>query len=232
MIPDPLMLSQAALNLMGVKLAAKGQYHLPIGAPMIVVSNHRSPLDACIVMAGLGYTVEFACHPYMNNVPVLKDFVTQFGGFPISGPRQFFGQGYQRLRQRRAVGVFPEGAKPMVTLQPPRFINPFHRGFAHLALRAPVSSLAVLPVAIVSDDEGIESPVPLRLLSWFDPSEPLFQKAGGHPVVMYRRVELRVGPPLWITQRDRDQYQGQQGSNQAQQLTDTCWETVRDLLKG
>jgi len=59
-------------------------------------------------------------------------------------------------------------------------MNEFQRGFSHLALCAVtgVQDLAVLPVAIASLAE-VSSAVPLKLLSLFDPSEPLFNQEAG-----------------------------------------------------
>lgn len=227
----PLELSQGVLQLLGTKLRVAGRQNIPANAPLMVISNHRSPLDAPVLMAGLDREIAFVTHQYMGNVPLLKEVIAQFGAFPLESPHHFFRQGYQRLRRSETIGIFPEGAKPMVQLQPPRHVHPFHRGFAHLALRVPVEKMAILPVALVSDDRGFESFIPLSLLGWFDPSEPLFQKGGGHPIVFYREVEVRIGPPIWVTSGDRHQYQGRSGTNYAQQLTDNCWQAVNDLLK-
>ncbi|MDB9525625.1 lysophospholipid acyltransferase family protein [Oscillatoria sp. CS-180] len=228
---DPLHLSHWVLQLTGTKLRVSGRHHIPQNAPLLVVSNHRSPLDAPVLMVGLDQEIAFVCHQYMMNVPVLRDIVHQFGAFPLESPRRLFRQGYQRLRRCEAVGIFPEGAKSMVQLQPPQWINPFRRGFAHLALRAPIDPLALLPVAIASNEVGFESPIPLSLLAWFDPSESLFHKGGGHPVVLYREVEVRIGQPIWVTSGDREKYQRHQGTEYAQVLTERCWTAVDKLLQ-
>lgn len=230
-VPDPLDLSQGVVQLTGVRLKVSGQRKVPQGVPMVVVSNHRSVMDAPVLMAGLNRNIAFVCHQYMEQVPVLRDVVSQFGAFPLNTPNGLFRQGYKRLRRKDAIGIFPEGAQSMVQLQAPRQVNPFHRGFAHLALRVPVEPLALLPVALVSDEVGFESPIPLRLLSWFDPDEPLFQQSGGHPLVFYRQVEVKIGDPIWVISRDREQYQGRHGTEFAQQLTDHCWSAVNDLLQ-
>ena len=228
---DPLELSQGLLQLMGLQLRVTGRHQIPSDLPLMVVSNHRSALDGPVLMAARERDIAFVCHQYMGNVPLLRDLIQQFGAFPLESPRHFFREGYRRLQQAQTIGIFPEGAKPMVQLQSPRQVNAFHRGFAHLALRVPVETLAVLPVALVSDEVGFESPFPLRWLGWFDPSEPLFQKSGGHPMVFYRDVEVRIGEPIWITSGDRQQYQGRSATDQAQQLTDDCWQAVQDLLQ-
>lgn len=232
---NPLQLSQGLLQACGTQLRCTGQHHVPTGMPLLVVSNHRGLLDPPVLMAALQRNIAFACHPYMANVPVLREVVHQFGALPLDTPHQkerlFFRRASERLRQRGAVGIFPEGARPMVTLQPPRLVNSFQRGFAHLALRATCEPLALLPVALVSDDEGFESPIPLKLLSFFDPNEPLFQIPGGHPIVMYRAVEVRVGPPVWITAAERQQYRGRRGNQLAREITRCCQQTVQRLLQ-
>ncbi|MEO1294310.1 MAG: lysophospholipid acyltransferase family protein [Cyanobacteria bacterium J06636_16] len=228
--PSPLDLSDSILQLMGTHLSVEGHALVPADTPLVVVSNHRSAMDAPVLMSGLRRPIAFACHQYMAKVPVLQNVVKQFGAFPLETPQNFFRQARQRLSRGQTIGLFPEGAQPMVTVQPPRVMNSFHRGFAHLALRAPVSSLAILPVALVSDDRGIESPIPLKLLGWFDPSEPLFQRSGGHPIVFYRHIEVRIGAPIWIKADARQRYRGAEGNQQAQQLTQKCWTTVNELL--
>lgn len=233
--PPPLFLSQQVLSLVGTQVQVTGREHIPPATPVLVVSNHRSLIDVPVLMAALDRPIAFACHPYMAQVPMLRDVVHQFGAFPLDHPCRRYGLFFRRavahLRQHQALGIFPEGAQPMVQLQAPTALNPFQRGFAHLALRAAVPRLAVLPVAMVSRDRGFESPIPVRLLSWFDPTEPLFQQPGGHPVVVYRRVQVRIGEPLWITAAERQRYRGREGVRLAQALSDDCWQRVRSQLQ-
>lgn len=210
------------------------QDRIPDSGAILVVSNHRSFMDAPLLMTALGRSVCFACHHYMGQVPVMRDIVTRLGGFPLDKPGQrqqaFFDQASQLLQRRQAVGIFPEGTQPMVKFTEPSNLGQFHRGFAHLALRSPVSDLAILPVAIASHEEMTNSVFPLRFLSWFDPSEPLFDREGWHPMVVYHRVNVLVGHPVWITPAQQQRYQGKQAREIVTDLTAHCHDEIRSLL--
>lgn len=211
------------------------QDRIPQSSPMLVVSNHRSFMDAPLLMAALEAPIRFACHHYMGQVPLLRDVVTRLGCFPLDEPGQrqhtFFHQAIHLLQTQQAIGIFPEGAQPMVQQTCPEQVGNFQRGFAHLALRAPVADLAILPVAIASYSEVTNAIMPLRLLSWFDPSEPLFDQAGWHPMVVYRRVNILVGRPLWITPAQQQSYRGKQAKQRVAELTGHCHSEISQLLR-
>jgi 1-acyl-sn-glycerol-3-phosphate acyltransferase len=156
------------------------------------------------------------------------------GCFPLEKPQNrqqsFFTQSEKLLHSPQMVGVFPEGTEPMVKFTKPDQVGEFQRGFAHLALRANVSDLAVLPVAIASLEEVNTAAFPVRILSVFDPSEPLFQQSGWHSVVIYRRVAVLVGKPYWITSEDRQKYQGKQAKSAVTELTEQCHSQITRLL--
>lgn len=232
---SPLLISQQILSLLGTRTFLHYADRVPAGTAVIVVSNHRSFMDAPMLMAALNRPVRFACHHYMGQVPLLRDFVTRLGCFPLDAPDQrqqrFFTQAIQLLQTQQVVGIFPEGTQPMVNLTDSRQFGQFQRGFAHLALRAPVQNLAVLPVAIVSQQETTSFPVPLQLLSWFDPSEPLFKQSGWHPMVVYQRADVLAGRPFWITEAHRHSYQGKQAKTVVADLIGYCQDQVAGLLK-
>ena len=73
--------------------------------------------------------------------------------------------------------------------------------------------------------------MPLKVLSFFDPSEPLFNQAGWHPLVIYRRVAVLIGRPYWITPQQRQQYQGKQAKTVVADLTDRCQTEIANLLR-
>jgi 1-acyl-sn-glycerol-3-phosphate acyltransferase len=207
---------------------------VPQDGAVLVVSNHRSFMDAPLLMAGINRPIRFACHHYMGQVPVLREVVTKLGCFPLEAPqhrqRRFFQQAVELLQSQQVVGVFPEGTKPMVKPTSPEQVGKFERGFAHLALRAPVANLAVLPIAIAPFKEKINSAVPLRLLRLIDPSEPLFAQEGWHPMVVYQRVSLLIGRPRWIRPSERELYQGKQARSLVTELTEECHQEIDNLL--
>ena len=211
------------------------QPRIPRESPVLLVSNHRSFLDPVLLTAALGRSIRFACHHYMGQVPVIREFVTTFGAFPLAAPehrqQHFFSQATALLQGGEMVGVFPEGAEPMVNFTQPNTVGKFQRGFAHLALRAPLRDLAVLPVAIASmEEESVRSGLPLKLLSLFDPSEPLFDRPGWHPVIVYQRVNVLIGRPYWITVDRQQQYRGKKAKVVVAELTEHCQGEIAQLL--
>lgn len=219
---------------MGTRMFLYHEDRIPDRCPVIVVSNHRSFMDAPLLMAALQAPVRIACHHYMGQVPVMREVVKQLGCFPLEEPENrqqaFFQQATELLEAQQCVGVFPEGAQPMVQRTKPSEMSKFHRGFAHLALRTPVQNLAVLPVAIASLEETVNSTVPLRLLRLFDPSEPLFEQPGCHPMVLYRHVAVLIGRPYWVTPKHREHYQGRQAKTVVADIMNTCHDEIAKLL--
>ncbi len=233
---SPTLISQALLAGLSTQMFCYYQDRIPRDASVLVVSNHRSFMDAPILMAALSNPIRFACHHYMGQVPIMREIVTgQLGCFPLESPQNrqqsFFVQSQKLLQSRQMVGVFPEGTEPMVKFTVPNTVGEFQRGFAHLALRADVEDLAILPVAIASLEEVNTSGFPLRLLSLFDPSEPLFKQPGWHPLVVYRRVAVLVGRPYWITPQHQKRYHGKQARTVVAELTQYCHNEVSDLLR-
>ncbi|MCL1474406.1 lysophospholipid acyltransferase family protein [Argonema antarcticum] len=232
---SPRLISRSFLAATGTRLFLHHEDRIPQCGPVLVVSNHRSFMDAPLLMASVGRTIRFACHHYMGQVPVMREIVTRLGCFPLEEPehrqQHFFHQAIRLLQAQQVVGVFPEGAQPMVEFSEPEKMRKFERGFAHLALRATVPDLVVLPVAIASVEESVNSGVPLKLLSFFDPSEPLFDRSGWHPLVVYRRVNVSIGRPCWISASQREYYQGKQAKAVVAEITQYCQTEIAELLR-
>ena len=231
---SPLHLSRFLLQTIGTRTYFYYRDRAPKKGALLVVSNHRSALDALLLMAAIERPIRFACHHYMGQVPVMREVVNELGCFPLENSKNrqssFFNQAIDLLQTQQAVGIFPEGTRPMVHSPEPSDVGEFHRGFAHLALRAPIADLAILPVAIAPQAETVNSAVPLKLLSFFDPSEPLFNQEGWHPLVLYQRVNMLVGHPIWISSSQRRDYQGKYAKKTAIELVDRCHSEIKTLL--
>ncbi|MEL6579401.1 MAG: lysophospholipid acyltransferase family protein, partial [Cyanobacteria bacterium J06621_12] len=203
--------------------------------PTIVISNHRSFLDAPILIKIIPNTLRIACHHYMGQTPIVREIVNSLGCFPLGSAehrqKEFFARANQLLTSRQWVGLFPEGTKPMIEPTAPHEINPFHRGFAHLAWKAPVANLAVLPVAIASLSETNYPSIPIHWLKQFDRDEPFFERQGLHPMLVYHRVHVAIGRPYLINSAQKQEYKGREAKKLALDLTDYCQDQITDLLK-
>ena len=201
---------------------------------VVVVSNHRSFMDAFVLMEALERPIRVACHHYMSQTPILRETIDLLGCLPLQkrgqGQQKFFQQATELLQAKQWVGIFPEGGEPMVELTKPEEVGSFERGFAHLALRTSQPNVAVLPVAIASVAESVYPGFPLRLLQWFDPSEPLFDRPGLQPVVVYHDVDVAIGKPYWITVKQRQHYHGKGAKTAVTELTEYCREEIVGLL--
>ncbi|WP_187293829.1 lysophospholipid acyltransferase family protein [Gloeobacter kilaueensis] len=200
---------------------------------LLVVSGHRSFLDAPVLLWGMGRPIRLVCHHYLGQVPLVNELVRQLGGFHM-GPQ---GQGWSQLFARAAgflqagthVAIFPEGAQLITTASRPAQVARFRRGFAHLALRSGIVGLPVVPVAIVSRREASGPLVPLRLLSLFDQSEPMFQRSGWHPYVVYEQVELRVGSPRRLVADEFERYRSGEAAAVTAALASEMEQAARQL---
>ncbi|MBO3458071.1 1-acyl-sn-glycerol-3-phosphate acyltransferase [Aetokthonos hydrillicola Thurmond2011] len=235
-VKSPLDISRSLLAALSMKMFLYYENRIPQDMSVLVVSNHRSFMDAPILMSAISRPIRFACHHYMGQVPIMREIVTgQLGCFPLEASQQrqqsFFVQSQVLLQSKQAVGVFPEGTEPMVKFTQPDTMSEFQRGFAHLALRSQVRDLAILPIAIASLEEVNTSAVPLKLLSFFDPSEALFNQPGWHPLVIYRRVAVLVGQPYWIQSKHQEKYQGKQAKTVVAELTNHCHSEIQNLLR-
>jgi 1-acyl-sn-glycerol-3-phosphate acyltransferase len=230
----PLQLSRSLLEAAGVAASFHHLERIPTRNRLLIVSNHRSLLDAPLLMSAISRPVRFVCHYYMSQVPLLQQAVALMGAFPLEADQRrqssFFQQSARFLQANQVVGVFPEGADPMVKVNPPQQLSPFYRGFAHLALRVPVDGLAILPVAIASREEKQGRLAPLALFRRFDPSEALFQRDGWHSAILYRHVDVLFGHPLLIDEGWKSRYYGSSGAAVARELSQACWSQIAEML--
>lgn len=223
--------AQDVLSLLGMNVKVYNAERLPQSGPLLIVSNHRSFLDPLLLTSFLNTPINFVCHRFMGNVPVLREVLQSCGGFPLSDDwyPNLLQHSTQLLARGKTIGIFPEGAAPMLNTPSPSNLCHFYRGFAHVALKAAVPDLQILPVAIRSRSEMQLPMVPLSLLQYLDPSEPLFKQDGWHPAVLYQEVSIRLGTPFSIAPY-QEQYHGRQAGKVVKDLTATLSKQVADLL--
>ena len=230
----PRLIAQSLISAVNLKLTLSYTNRIPQDIPTIVVSNHRSFLDAPILIQTLPYSLRIACHHYMGQTPVIREVINSLGCFPLANTnqrqQQFFRQASNFLTSRQWVGLFPEGTKPMIEPTSPYEIGEFQRGFAHLAWKVPVTNLAVLPVAIASLAETTYPTIPIRWLKQFDRDEPFFERQGSHPMLVYHRVKVLIGRPYLIDRAKKQEYKGKQAKKLARDLTQYCQSQITELL--
>ena len=231
----PRLIAQSLTSAVNLQLTYSYLDRIPHDIPTIVVSNHRSFLDAPILIKTIPNTLRIACHHYMGETPVVRDIVNSLGCFPLAEAKKrqkdFFEQASRLLTSRQWIGLFPEGTRPMIEPTVADEIGDFHRGFAHLAWKVPIDNLAVLPVAIVSLSETNYPSIPIRWLEPFDRNEPFFQRQGLHPMLIYHRVHVAIGQPYLITKAQKQEYKGRQAKVLATDLTNYCQNRITELLK-
>ncbi len=231
----PHLIAQSLTSAVNLQLTRSYTSRIPQDIPTIVVSNHRSFLDAPILIRTIPNTLRIACHHYMGQTPVVREIVHSLGCFPLGSADQrqklFFQQASRLLTSRQWVGLFPEGTRPMIEPTAPHEIGEFHRGFAHLAWKVPVDNLAVLPIAIASLSETTYPTIPIRWLQQFDQDEPFFERQGLHPMLVYHRVNVAVGHPYLITKAKKQEYKGRNAKILATDLTKYCQDQITELLR-
>ncbi len=231
---NPLLLSEQLLSTLGTQITVTGKARLPVHQSTLIVSNHRSFMDVAVLMKALDQPIHFACHHYMRQVPLISELVDQLGFLPLDQPKErysnFFDRASQLLERRQAIGIFPEGASPMVKTTAPQTMSQFQRGFAHLALRAPVENLLILPVAIAAQQELNTGLFPVRWLQFFDPSEPLFDRPDWHPLVLYHQVRVAIGTPILVNRTEKQTYHGRQALKWVSKITADCQQEIQSLL--
>jgi 1-acyl-sn-glycerol-3-phosphate acyltransferase len=225
-------IAQDVLGWLGMNVQVQNPDRLPQSGPLLIVCNHRSFLDPFLLTSFLNTPINFVCHRFMGNVPVLREVLQSCGGFPLSKSDWYpdlLAHATGLLDRGKVIGIFPEGAAPMLDTPAPTELCTFYRGFAHLALKAKVPNLKILPVAILSQSEHHLPAVPLNLLHQLDPLEPLFKQDGWHPAVLYREVAIRLGEPLSIAPY-QEHYHGRQAGRVVKDLTATLSSQVAELL--
>ncbi len=107
--------------------------------PLLIVANHPSLIDTPLLMACLPQA-DFVVSAKWADDPFLRGTVSAAGYLRAERGAQVVSEAVRRLRDGRCLVVYPEGSRT-----PPEGMPPFHRGAAHIALRA---GCDLLPIVI------------------------------------------------------------------------------------
>ncbi len=136
---SPLQISRLLLLALGTRMNVVYQDRIPQDGALLIVSNHRSFMDAPLLMAAINRSIRFACHHYMGQVPVMREIVTRLGAFrwrlPIIDNRASSGRPLSYCKHSRLLEFFRKGFQSIVKPPSPGHSVEFQRGFAHLALQ-------------------------------------------------------------------------------------------------
>ncbi|HEV7281458.1 MAG TPA: lysophospholipid acyltransferase family protein [Pirellulaceae bacterium] len=120
-----------------------GADRTPQGIPVIICCNHQSSIDPTLVAAAIPRRLSFLARKELFARFATRKFVEFFDAIPLDRTgfsREGLTAAIDRLKQGRAVLIFPEGSRT-----PDGTMQPFRSGFLLLARR---SRASLLPVAI------------------------------------------------------------------------------------
>lgn len=121
----------------------RGTWNIPEHGPVIFAPNHVSYYDPTLVAAGIPYRMRFMAWDALFKVPILKQILENYGGYPVrlqSADKGAIEQTLRILRNGEAVMIFPEGARSRTGE-----LLPFENGIARLALQ---TGATIVPVTV------------------------------------------------------------------------------------
>jgi len=121
-----------------IRVRLKGGQRLRVPGPRLLVANHPTLVDSALLGTLLPQmdcvaSESWADHPYLKRAVRAAGYLRNDGGAAVVD------EAVQRLREGRTLLMFPEG-----TRSPDGGLGPFHRGFAHVALRSGVDPTPVV----------------------------------------------------------------------------------------
>jgi len=176
-------------------IRSEGAENVPDSGAAIIVSNHRSLLDPIVVGYSIDRFVNFAAASYSFKMPLVKQFYSWAGAFPLSiyggdESDRHISKAKELLRKGELVGIFPEGVQSFFNPHRVTRIASFKTGFAKLALEEKVP---IIPCAVVADEEKELPKIPGFLVSAY---VKLPNAKEGIRFITYKGVTCRIGKPI------------------------------------
>lgn len=170
-------------------LRAGGLENVPADGPLLVAANHESYLDPAVLGSAFPRPLHFLINARVWRAAAMNWFYRGMQAIPVDRDgrptRDAINAALERLRQGRAVGIFPEGGRAGD--------GGLEEALAGVSLLARRSGAPVLPVGIAGTGDSmpvgkaLPEPVPVRLAI----GEPLSHRSPAEDGPKARRVADR-----------------------------------------
>lgn len=173
----------------------EGADNVPEYGAALIISNHRSLLDPVVVGYSVDRFVNFAAAAYSFKMPIVKQFYSWAGAFPLSiyggeESDQNIERAFKLLDQGELVGIFPEGVQSFFNPHRVTKIATFKTGFAKLALEARVP---IIPCTVIAEEEKELPKIPGFMVSAY---VKLPNAGEGVRFITYKGITCRIGRPI------------------------------------
>ncbi len=125
------------------------QRNIPRNGPLIFAPNHVSYYDPTLIGAGIPFRLRFMAWDALFRVPMVKQILLTYGGYPVklqSADKAAIEQTLRILRNGEAVMIFPEG-----TRSDDGTLKPLEQGVARMALQ---TGATIVPVTVTNAYES------------------------------------------------------------------------------
>ncbi len=176
------------------RISVRGRRNVPRGSRVIFVSLHRADIDPFAITVGARREVRWVYADFLDSVPIVGYLLRRYG-FVAAAYREITGISSVRdmvtlLENDWALGIFPEGALPLLTPGASRRY-PFSPSFARLAL---ITGSTVVPVSIRPRRvASVRYPVPSAIRRAMRLPETV---AAIRRRLVYRGIAVCFGTPL------------------------------------
>lgn len=152
-----------------------GRENVPLAGPVIVVANHMTFAEPCIVCLTMGRDTRFAAKEGFFRNPIIRWVMTSFHTFPVfqgKADRETLRKMESYLAQGLALGIFPEGTRSQNTS-----LIPALNGTALVAQR---TGAPILPIGIYGTEQ-------MSGIKWYF-KRPVIEIKFGKPFNIPRKV--------------------------------------------
>ncbi len=203
----------------GMKISTVHPERLPAAGPLILVCNHRSPLDALVVSSVINRYISWVVADYNLEVFWNRWLFQATGMIPVSVSgavdKKSFNLMAAVLKSQQILGIFPEGQHYIFQGDHSQGPYKFQAGFAHMAIKFQVPVLPCILKPIKEKLEPLKVPGSLRKKLEQEHSVTLPKEQ-----VKYKQVELQMGmevtPEVFLKQNKL-------------WLVNHCWEVINGM---